>query len=458
MQSLLKYWKKIINNRNAWLITMFVLLGFNGIVKLFEKYFGDSDGLITGHLQFVVFDITIIITLFFVFLCYQKSKRIQDIQINSILWPILIGIAGIIRVYFATLGHNYDLDSYDLVADIILRSESVYGNTERYNYGPIWAYSLAAIKYCVNIIGFTKTKFHIAIVLVLFIAELLFYKQLFNRYKNNLMVLILLFNPISMIIIGHHSQFDILAIALAFYAYSKLNDGQIIQAVIFLGISFCIKHVMVFLPLLTLFDQKQSIKNRIAFLIIPACIFILSFLPFLNDIEGIKQNVLSYQHNNNQTFLKHFFDLMIPGFIIKMGLFKILPVFEGYKFLWLMIFPLIGYLIHKKETEDRFLIYLMVMVGTSLAISEQYFLIPLAGVIYYRKYFFSWLYLAAASYYIMFVSFNNTSQYFNLKSLGIGFEFERYQLGLAQVQICLILLLCQIFFNSFKQNKSTGIL
>ena len=137
-----------------------------------------------------------------------------------------------------------------------------------------------------------------------------------------------------------------------------------------------------------------------------------------------------------------------------MGLFKILPVFEGYKFLWLLLFPIAGYLIHKKESEDRFLIYLMLMVGTSLAISEQYFLIPLAAVIYYRKYFFSWLYLAAASYYIMFVSFNNTSQYFNLKSLGIGFEFERYQLGLAQVQICLILLLCQIFYNSFKLNKT----
>lgn len=454
MHSFLNYWQKIINYRNSWLFAFIILIGFNGIIKLCENYFGDSDGIITGHLQFVVFDITIILALFFVFLCYHKSKRITDIEIRSFLWPFLIVLAGIIRIYFASLGHNYDLDSYDLVADIILRGDSVYGNTERYNYGPIWAYILAAIKYFVSIIGFTKTKFHIAIVLILFISELWLYKQLFNRYKNNLMVLILLFNPISMIIIGHHSQFDIMAIAFAFYAYSKFNKGQIIYAVFFLGISFCIKHVMVFLPLLTIFDNKQSLKSRIAFLTIPAFIFILSFLPFLNDLEGIKQNVLSYQHNNNQTFLKHFFDLIIPGFIIKMGLFKILPVFEGYKFLWLLLFPIAGYLIHKKESEDRFLIYLMLMVGTSLAISEQYFLIPLAAVIYYRKYFFSWLYLAAASYYIMFVSFNNTSQYFNLKSLGIGFEFERYQLGLAQVQICLILLLCQIFYNSFKLNKT----
>ena len=137
-----------------------------------------------------------------------------------------------------------------------------------------------------------------------------------------------------------------------------------------------------------------------------------------------------------------------------MGFFKLIPIFTGYKFIWLLIFPTLAFYAYKWKNTDMFNIYLLCIVATSLAISEQYFLIPLTAVFAYRKYLFSWIYVFLASYYILFVSFNNTSKYFSLRSIGIALDFEWYQIGFAQVQLCLFVLLGQIIYSSYKQNQN----
>lgn len=443
----------IIQNRHAWLWIMLACVLFNLTHKLADHFLGDGDGVVSGHLRYLVFDLNIALGFCFILSVFLKSKRCSDLTIGKTAWTIIAIAAVSARIWLSQLGHNFDLESYEIVADIVLRGDSVYGHTERYNYGPVWAYMLAGIKYLSALAGYSQQTFHLFIVLILSMAELMFYRLLYQKYRNNLMILMLLFNPVSLIIIGHHSQFDILAIALAFAATLQLEKKRLINAVILLGLSYCTKHIMVFFPLFLMFDKSLSIRNRLIILTVPAALFAISFLPFYADIAGIQKNVLAYQFNNNQTFLKQIFDLLIPGFIIKMGIFKILPLFQGYKFLWLAIFPLIGYMITKYKAEERFFIYLLCIVASSLAISEQYFLIPLSAVAFYRKYLFAWLYLAASSYFILFVSFNNTYRYFNLKSIGISADFEWYQLGFAQVQLCLAALLTQVLYHAWKQSR-----
>jgi hypothetical protein len=258
-----------------------------------------------------------------------------------------------------------------------------------------------------------------------------------------------------MVIIGHHSQFDIIALCLAYLSYKQIKNNKILNAVLLLGISYSVKHIMVFFPLLLLFDKDIQLKNRLLYLTVPAILFVVGFLPFYHDFEAINKNVLSYQLNNEQTFLKQFFDLIIPNFVIHMGFFKILPVFTEYKILWLALFPIVGYLAAKYQIKNVFFIYLILIVGSSLAISEQYFLIPLTGIFFYRKKLLSWAFTVCASYYILFVSFHNTSQYFGLKNIGLNLEFERYQLGFSQIQLCLILLLIQILYQARKKNPET---
>ena len=445
--------KFLLQSRHAWLWAFLACVLFNFAHKLADHVLGDGDGVVSGHLRYLVFDLNIILGFGFILVVYFKSKRCTDLTIGKAAWTIIALVAVSARLWLSQLGHNFDLESYEIVADIVLRGESVYGLTERYNYGPVWAYMLAGIKYASALCGYSQQTFHLFIVLILSLAELLFYRLLHQKYRNNLMILLLLFNPVSLVIIGHHSQFDILALALAFAATLQLEKKRLINAVLLLGLSYCTKHIMVFFPLFLMFDKSLSTRYRLILLTVPAALFAISFLPFYADIAGIQKNVLSYQFNNNQTFLKQLFDLVIPGFIIKMGIFKILPVFQGYKFLWLAIFPLIGYIIMKYKAEERFFIYLLCIVASSLAISEQYFLIPLAAVAFYRKFIFAWLYLAASSYFILFVSFNNTSKYFNLRSLGISADFEWYQLGFAQVQLCLAGLLTQVLYHAWKQTR-----
>jgi hypothetical protein len=447
------FFNRLLKHRLSYLYAFVSILLINGFVKLLDFLFGDADGIISGQMRFAIFDLNIILCVWFLCSLYFKSLRISDIEIQKKYWFVLFGFGLVLRIIMASLGHNFDLESYEIVADIVLNGESVYANTARYNYGPIWAYILAFLKLLASIGTYNQKLFHVYIVVCLFIAEVFLYKAIYRQTKNNLLILLLLFNPISIVIIGHHSQFDILAICVAYYAYVNLKNKKYNSAIILLGLSFSIKHIMVFLPLMLLFDQDILLKERIKLLTIPAVIFALSFLPFYKDIEAIKTNVLSYQFNNNQTFLKQILDLAIPGFITKMGFFKLLPIFTGYKFIWLLIFPSVAFYVYKWKNADIFNIYLLCIVATSLAISEQYFLIPLIAVLLYRKYLFSWIYVFLASYYILFVSYNNTAKYFSLKSIGIGLDFEWYQIGFAQVQMCLFILLGQILYRSYKQNQ-----
>lgn len=47
------------------------------------------------------------------------------------------------KIGLASVGHNWDLESYALVSNLVQHGLSVYANTDRYNYGPIWAWAVA---------------------------------------------------------------------------------------------------------------------------------------------------------------------------------------------------------------------------------------------------------------------------------------------------------------------------
>ena len=56
---------------------------------------------------------------------------------------LLFGIG--LRFSLVNLGHNFDFDSYLIVAKIVDSGENVYASTGRYNYGPVWFYILHLI-------------------------------------------------------------------------------------------------------------------------------------------------------------------------------------------------------------------------------------------------------------------------------------------------------------------------
>jgi hypothetical protein len=255
-------------------------------------------------------------------------------------------------------------------------------------------------------------------------------------------------------LIGHHSQFDIIAIAIGYFAYHKIVKGKMLLGLTLLGLSYSVKHILVFLPLLMLFDNRISVKNRILTLIVPAFIFAVSFLPFLKDLQSIQKNVLSYQLNHGQTLFYKLFEIVIPHALSDFSSLNTLPLMNGYKPIWILSFVALGFYINKYKTGHYFELYLVYLVGSSLAVSEQYFLIPLMAVVLYRKYFLSWLYLLLSTYYIMFVSAHNTSRYFNLESIGIHLPTDWHSIGFAQIQLCLILLLVAVFYKKIIRQSN----
>ena len=55
------------------------------------------------------------------------------------VWICAVLVAGTIARFWAgTLGHNFDFDSYRVVADLMAQGKNVYASTDRYNYGPVW--------------------------------------------------------------------------------------------------------------------------------------------------------------------------------------------------------------------------------------------------------------------------------------------------------------------------------
>ena len=170
-----------LNHRLSYIYAFISIVLFNGFAKLFEHFIGDADGMITGRLRFAIFDTNILLSLWFLLSLYFKSSRISDIFIPNKYWVLIFSFGLLLRILMAILGHNFDLESYEIVADIILEGKSVYANTTRYNYGPIWAYILAALKLLASIGAYNQKLFHVYIVICLFAAEVFLYKAIFKQ-------------------------------------------------------------------------------------------------------------------------------------------------------------------------------------------------------------------------------------------------------------------------------------
>ena len=446
-----RFTKPTLEWRFTWLMLLLIAVLLNTAFA-FSTQESQSGATISNMLRFYC---NAALAIVFCYVVFLKSQRISHFKVQKKYWLLIFPAALLLRLLMTQLGGNYDLESFEITANIVLNGDNVYEFTSRYNYGPVWAYWLGILKFLASIGGgYNKTLFHSYIVVTLFIAELLLIKGIKKHGYSDISCLILLFNPVSIILIGHHSQFDIIAIAIGYFAYQKIVKGKMLPGLTLLGLSYSVKHILVFLPLLMLFDNRISVKNRILTLIVPAFIFAVSFLPFLKDIQSVQKNVLSYQLNHGQTLFYKLFEIIIPHALSDFSSLNTLPLMNGYKPIWILSFVALGFYINKYKTGHYFELYLAYLVGSSLAVSEQYFLIPLMAVVLYRKYFLSWLYLLLSTYYIMFVSAHNTSKYFNLENIGIHLPTDWYSIGFAQIQLCLLLLLAAVFYKKIIRQSN----
>jgi len=288
-----------------------------------------------------------------------------------------------LRSYFASLGYNYDMQSFERVAEIGMRGESVYTETNRYNYAPLWFYTLTALKYVQTFFCGASTdvqSFHYWVAAYVSLGDLLLAICLVQWSGRIGAFIFMLANPLSILLSGYHSAFDTWAILWGFLAWRVwVGDGfgarKYILAGFLLGISLATKHILLFLPIWLLFVPSVSWRAKVEFCGLSYGVLGLSFLPFLFDADnraGIAAQVLGYNSADGIAFLPYLLKKILPTILSAL----ILPHF---KYIFVSMLLVLGWLLRRREKE-LFFWYILAFVALSSAMATQYLIIPLLGL------------------------------------------------------------------------------
>ncbi|MBW7953828.1 MAG: hypothetical protein QY330_03955 [Candidatus Dojkabacteria bacterium] len=318
-----------------------------------------------------------------------------------VLIGIIVAIGVVLRLVAASVGYNYDFESYKIVADIVLAGGNVYSETARYNYGPVWFIILGTIAGIANLTVDPELAFRVGVVLLLTFSDLVISFILYKRYGLFAGIFFFL-NPISIIITGFHSQFDNLAIAVGMVAvliYSQASDSNnrrlMVAALVLLGVSIMVKHVLVFFPI-WLFIREKTFVRKGASLAIPLLVFFAGFVPFLSAFESIRENVFLYDSARNAPILRSVMPPIISSVLDPKAFMAIGLILSGL-------------LTRKKALFEQLLWYLLLVVIFSMSILHHYLVIPMAFIAVYPNIF--WIIYILISGFI-----------FTLDKLGMGIE------------------------------------
>ncbi len=293
----------------------------------------------------------------------------------------ILALGFVLRIILSRLGHNYDLESYWIVGEIVVRGGNVYAETHRYNYGPIWFYILGLVYWITDILGRGFGFFGLLIAVLLSVVDVGIFYILYKKF-GLITASIFFLNPVSIIITGYHRQFDNLAILIALYAIYLLDLGdynfrKVLFIAFLIGLSITVKHVFFMLPVWLFFAHAiKDLKVKLMILVIPLTVFFVSFVPFWQlGSEGIIQNVFLYKSFNNSPF----WYIFAPG-----------PLYDllASKKVFIGILVICGFLLRKLNVFQLALIYTIFLVVFSPAIANQYLAIPLAAMAVYPNIFF----------------------------------------------------------------------
>lgn len=288
-----------------------------------------------------------------------------------ILLALLVVALGVtLRILCAQHGQNFDVESYRIVADIMLGGGNVYQETTRYNYGPIWFLVLHGID-LLHIPQMAWTHdFRLKVALFLTLIDLCIFGFLLRSYSPKVAALFFL-NPISIIITGYHSQFDnfaVLAGLVAIAAYARSTSAtQRSAALVILGLSLMTKHVLFAFPLWLAF-REGSWKDRLAAVAIPYAVFLSGFLFYLPEgAAGILKNVFLYKSFDNAPFWSMVAPYMVYRFFPK-------------TLVMIAALLLLGYALRRRAVLETLHLYFVALVVFAAAIANQYLAIPVPSI------------------------------------------------------------------------------
>lgn len=347
-----------LNNPDT--IVKLLFLGIYLLLLLNAAKYGINTTNTIGLITFFVF-----ILLFF----YRPAFSSRYQFYITFLAIIIAGTA--IRLYLAFCFYgNYDMESYDIVSDLVVHGQNVYNETARYNYSPIWF----------NILGILKVvssgqPFHFAVRAFLTCIDLLILLVLVSiarlqkiSYEGLIAVGLLFYlNPVSYLITGYHGQFDNLALLFIligmYLILTNKNKSLILILTSWLAFStgLIIKHIVLGHYLTGINNLVKKNFYRLLAMMATLVLFLLSFLPYwATGSEGIIRNVFLY------------------GAIPKMyGVSSVvnLPILKYVFIAGLCLYP---FFIDDRDLITQFLLVSLFFLAFTTGMGIQFFILPVA--------------------------------------------------------------------------------
>ena len=277
-------------------------------------------------------------------------------KLNSRLFVrtfLAIAIGLILRLVLAiyTPG-NLDQQNFIISAQILRSGANIYNETPYYNYTPLWGGILA-------LLSLVNTPLPILVRLTLIAADMA-NSWLISRTISAKAAIIYLLNPVSIILVGYHGQFETLAMLPLLLSAWLIHRGKPAQGMIWLlgTLDLIIKHIVLF-HVWALFIWIAGTRRAFIWYAGALIVFVLSFSPFLPaGIAGIVQHVLLYR--STYTFGPMWF---LPP-----------PIARGLFVCAMSILPLTLRERSLSELLEWASVLLLVLIP---AIGQQYFLLPL---------------------------------------------------------------------------------
>ena len=296
-------------------------------------------------------------------------------------------------MWLSTLGWNFDLISWWIVATLVNEGKNVYVYTGRYNYGPIWAgvtWIALRIQHAFGLSGLAS--FHVFVAGFLTTVDIITAVTL-GRVYGFMPAVLFLICPVSVLITGYHSQIDNIAILLALWSWCLLErlpegDGQldnIIWPAVLMGLSLATKHVFAFFPLWIVFWPSRPMRVRLLYAGIAYAIFLGAFIPYVltpEELASVKAHVFFYQGWG------HFGNALLPRMIPDQSL-------------WTGAFAVgmlaAGFIISRWARRQLFFLYPVALVTLTTTMTDQYLVIPIISFAAYWRHLPMWAYVLTAT-------------------------------------------------------------
>jgi hypothetical protein len=313
------------------------------------------------------------------------------LTLRVIAFSVVVSAGILLRLWAASSGENYDMESWWIASQALLDGKSIYASTHRYNYGPIWGYVLAGLRHLAQALGDDSMRtLHILVTITLSISDLAL--ALIAGCGSFFRFLLIFLNPISIITTGYHVQFDNLAILIALAAWRLFQRSQtpasFVLAGLVLGSSLCVKHIFsIFLVWLPFLVGYKQLSQRLLYGITALTLFGASFLPWVHDSiswQGIVRNVFQYTSTEGHS-------------LISLASSSTLGIKD--RNLFVLLLSAIGLFLTNRPRLHPVapLLYLIAITGLSSGMARNYLAIPVVAIMSLSPSYLGLPYLAVAT-------------------------------------------------------------